>query len=63
MHNPNLVHEKSPVLKPVHPRSNTAYARNPNNSDDEDNESNLMPEPLNCKESQFKEYLTIMFKR
>jgi len=56
------MHERSPVIKSVHPRSNTAYARNPNNSDDEDGESDLMPEPLNCKESQFKEYLSLMFK-
>ena len=56
--------ESSTVLKPMAmtPRSNTAYARNPNNSQDQENESDLMPEPLNCKESQFKEYLSIIFK-
>ena len=25
MKNPNLSHEKSPVAKPIHPRSNTAF--------------------------------------
>jgi hypothetical protein len=45
---PDLTNVKSPVLKTIHPRSNTAFQRNPDDSDDED-ESDLMPEPLNCR--------------
>ena len=35
--------EQSPVIKSMHPRSNTAYSRKPYNSDDEDDDNDLLP--------------------
>ncbi len=41
-------------------QTNTIIKKQTNELED-DEESNSMPEPLTCKESQFKEYLNIMF--